>query len=99
MIDDRARATTKPAAIGKRFAKDSVNARERGSCANGAYDHPMTSIYLALNAAEFEALAAVLARIAIDGEESEATREVATKTLKELERARVSDAIRRRKGR
>ena len=59
----------------------------------------MPSIYLALNAAESEALAAVLARIAIDEEESEATREVATKVLKELERARVSDALRRRKDR
>jgi hypothetical protein len=59
----------------------------------------MTSMYLTLNAAEFEALAAALAHIAIDEEESEATREVATKTLKEMERARVSDAIRRRKGR
>jgi hypothetical protein len=59
----------------------------------------MPSIYLALNAAESEALAAVLARIAIDEEESEATREVATKVLKELEHARVSDALRRRKDR
>jgi hypothetical protein len=64
-----------------------------------SYDHPVTSIYLALNAAEFEALAAVLARIAIDEKEPEVTREVATKALKEMERARVSDSIRRRKDR
>jgi hypothetical protein len=37
--------------------------------------------------------------LALNAAESEATREVTTKVLKELERARVSDAIRRRKDR
>ena len=37
--------------------------------------------------------------LALNAAESEATREVATKVLKELEHARVSDALRRRKDR
>lgn len=56
----------------------------------------MLSIQLVLDQDEAEALAAGLARVAMDESFQPEEREVAAKALREIERARVMGSIRRR---